>query len=111
MNTPMDFIFEFEDIARDFKMIDENDYSVIVKYDDDAIWKINELEYGYITRDKLRSIQKYIVNLSIYEYTKLKEINALKSIGEHMSILISREDYSDETGIIVPDQLGIAEFI
>ncbi|HEY8420630.1 MAG TPA: CRISPR-associated helicase Cas3' [Thermoclostridium sp.] len=111
MNTPTDFNFEFEDIARDFKMIDENDYSVIVKYNDDAVKKINELEYGYFTRDKLRSIQKYIVSLSVHEYRKLKEINALKAIGEHMSILVSGEDYSDETGIIVPDQLGIADFI
>jgi len=111
MNSPMDFNFDFEDIARDFKMIDENDYSVIVKYNDDAVKKINELKYSYFTKEKLRSIQKYVVSLSMQEYGKLKEINALEVIGNRMSILVSGEDYSAETGIIVPDQWGIAEFI
>jgi CRISPR-associated endonuclease/helicase Cas3 len=109
--SPMDFNFDFEDIARDFRMIEDNNYSVIVKYNDDAKRKINELEYGYYTRDKLRSLQKYTVSLSILEYNKLRDINAVKGLGENIGILLSTEDYSDEIGIKMPDQLGIAEFI
>jgi CRISPR-associated endonuclease/helicase Cas3 len=105
-----DFNFDFEDIAHDFRMIDDNNYSVIVRYNDDAEKKINELEYGYYTRDKLRSLQKYTVSLSIQEYSKLKDINAIKGMGDSISILISEEDYSAEIGIKMPDQLGIAEF-
>lgn len=109
-NSPMDFDFDFEGIARDFKMIDDNKYSVIVRYNNDAEKKINELEYGYYSRDKLRSMQKYTVGLSIHEFSKLREIGAVKELGENIGILISREDYSEEIGIKVPDQLGIAEF-
>lgn len=105
-----DFNFDFEDIAHDFKMIDENSYSVIVRYNDDAEKKINELEYGYYTRDKLRSLQKYTVGLSLNELIKLKDINAVKELGTNTYMLVSREDYSDETGVKMPDQLGIAEF-
>ncbi len=108
--SPMDFNFDFEDIARDFKMIEDNDYSVIVKYNDDAKSKINELVYGYYTRDKLRSVQKYTVNLSVHEYNKLRDIKAINGLGEKVGFLVSKEDYSDEIGIIIPDQLGIAEF-
>ena len=69
--SPMDFDFDFEDIARDFKMIEGNDYSVIVNYNDDAEGRINELVYGYYTRGKLRSLQKYC-KLKVHEYNKLK---------------------------------------
>ena len=108
--SPIDFNFDFEDIARDFNMIEDNNYSVIIKYNDDAKRKINELEYGYYTRDKLRSVQKYSVSLSIHEYNKLRDINAVKGIGKNIGILISVEDYSDEIGINIPDNLGIAVF-
>lgn len=108
--SPIDFNFDFEDIAHDFNMIEDNNYSVIIKYNDDAKRKINELEYGYYTRDKLRSVQKYSVSLSIHEYNKLRDINAVKGIGKNIGILISVEDYSDEIGINIPDNLGIAVF-
>jgi len=106
-----EFNFDFEDIAHDFKMIEDNNYSVIVKYNDDAKRKINELEYGFYTRDKLRSVQKYTINLSVYEYNILRNINAVKELGKNIGVLISAEDYSDEIGIKMPEQLGIAEFI
>jgi len=109
--SPLDFDFDFEDIAGDFKIIDDNNYSVIVGYNDEAIKKIKELEYGYLSRDKLRSLQKYTVSLNIHEYNKLREVKAVKELGEKTGILISEEDYSKEIGIIIPEQLGIAEFI
>jgi len=109
-NSLHSFNFDFEDIARDFKMIEDNNYSVIVKYNDDAIRKINELEYGYYTKDKLRSLQKYSVSLGIYEFNILRSINAIKVLGENTGILISSDDYSSDIGIIIPDKLGIAEF-
>ena len=111
LTSPMDFNFDFEDIARDFKMIDDNNYSVIVRYNDDAERKISELEYGYYTRDKLRSLQKYTVSLSWNEFNMLRDVGAVKAIGENLGILFSREDYSNEIGLKMPDQLGIAEFL
>lgn len=109
--SPADFNFDFEDIARDFKMIDDNNYSVIIRYNDDAEKKINELIYGYYSRDILRSLQKYTVSLNIYEFNQLKDVNTVEVIGERLCVLRSAEDYSDEIGVKMPDQLGIAEFI
>jgi CRISPR-associated helicase Cas3 len=106
-----DFNFDFEDIAHDFRMIDDNNYSVIVMYNDDAVKKINELEYGYYTRDKLRSLQKCTVSLNINEYNMLREIKAVKELDKSIGILISKEDYSTEIGIKMPEELGIAEFV
>ncbi|MGI6778865.1 MAG: CRISPR-associated helicase Cas3' [Acetivibrionales bacterium] len=111
ISTPKDFIFDFEDIAHDFKMIDDDTCSVIVGYDDEAIRKIKALEYGQLSKANLRSLQKYTVSLNKYEYNKLKEIKAIKEYGENIGILLSREDYSDKTGIIILNQLGIAEFV
>lgn len=109
--SPMDFDFEFEDIAHAFKMIEDNNYSIIVKYNEEAKKGINDLEHGYYTKDKLRSLQKYTISLNKHEYRNLRNTNAVKDIGEKIAILISPEDYSNEIGIIMPDQLGIAEFI
>lgn len=110
-NQRTDFIFDFEDIARDFKMIDDDTYSVIVKYNDDAEKKINDLLSGGLTRDKLRSLQKYTVSLNRHEFNRLRDINAVKCIGENIGILISPEDYSKEIGIVFPEHLGVAEFV
>jgi hypothetical protein len=56
-------------------------------------------------------VQKYTIGLSINEYNKLRDINAIKELEENIGILISKEDYSEEIGIKMPIQLGIAEFI
>lgn len=108
---PPAFCFDFEDIACDFAMIEDNGCSVIVPYNDDAKQKIEKLEYSGVTRDLLCAVQKYTVNLSRYEYSKLREIHAVEEIGENIGILVSDKDYSKETGIIFPESLGIAEFI
>lgn len=110
MSSPADFNFDFEDIARKFRMIEDNSYSVIVRYNDDADRRINDLESGCCTIDNLRLIQKYTVNVSENEFSKLIEINAVKELGENTCILISREDYSDEIGLELPEQLGFTEF-
>ena len=109
-SAPKDFIFDFEDIAHDFKIIDDDTCSVIIPYDSDAIKKIRALEYGSYSKNNLRFLQKYTVNLLKYEYNTLKEINAIKEIGQDIGILLSLGDYSDKTGIIIPDQLGTAAF-
>lgn len=111
ISTKKDFIFDFEDIANDFKMIDDNTCSVIVPYNDDAKQKIYKLEYGYCNKTNLRSLQKYTVNLNIYEYNKLREIRAIKTYGESIGILLSEADYCSNTGIIIPDKLGEASFL
>ncbi len=107
---PFDFYFDFGDIAKNFKMIDDNTCSVVVKYNDDAKKKIAELEYGYYSRKKLRPLQKYTVSLSIYEYNKLREIRAVEELSENLGILISEQSYKNKTGLVIP-QLGIAEFM
>lgn len=108
---PPDFWFDFADIARDFAMIEDNGCSVIVPYNDDAKRIITELEHAGVTRDLLRSAQKYTVRLNRYEYSKLREIRAVKEIGENIGILLSDEDYSKDTGLTFPEALGIGEFI
>ena len=73
--------------------------------------EIRQLEYGDVSKNKLRSLQKYTVSLARHEYNKLKDINAINEIGENIGILISPEDYSQDTGVQIVDQLGIALFL
>ncbi|MGE5612818.1 MAG: CRISPR-associated helicase Cas3' [Bacillota bacterium] len=105
-----DFIFDFEDIARDFKIIEDNMCSVIVGYNDDAEKNIRNLIYGNFSKDKLRSVQKYTVNLHIHEYKEMAEMKAIKEIATNTGILVSLEDYSGKTGIVIPGSLGEADF-
>lgn len=107
--SPGNFNFDFEDIANAFKLINDTNCSVIVEFNDDAKKKIQELEYDQYTRDKLRSLQKYTVSLSIHEFNRLSEAKSIKLLAENIGVLVSA--YSEEIGIIMPDQLGIAEFV
>ncbi len=108
---PNDFIFDFEDIANDFKIIDNDTCTVIIKFNEEASKLIDTCMYKGFSKKDLRALQRYSINLFRYDYNKLKEINAIQEIEKDIGFLRSNEDYSLKTGIIIPEQLGIAEFL
>ncbi|MCK4257577.1 MAG: CRISPR-associated helicase Cas3' [Halanaerobiales bacterium] len=95
--------FPFVEIARKFKLIENNTLSVIVPADDRCKDLIKQLKYAPSTYKLLRKLQPYIVNLYENEFRKLMEtggISAIDSEKTFYAISDMKKFYNEHTGIV-----------
>lgn len=107
-----EFRFNFKEIARNFKLIDDDSCSVLVGYDDEAEGEIENFKDNYFepTRQKMRSLQKYIVNIHRYEYENMIKANRLLKVQDNISILIDEKEYLQDTGLNMDVEYGVGLF-
>lgn len=105
------FDFPFEDIGKDFKLIDEDTYSVIIPYDDKAKELIQSLKYCEFFGEILRALQGYSVNIYESEYNKLFAAGKLEFYKQDIAVLRSMDDYNEATGINIDIESGIGIFV
>lgn len=105
-------LFDFEDIANDFKLIENDTRSIIIPYNDEAKRFIHQLYHAEQVGGLLRSLQKYTVN--VYE----PEFQGLFSAGKldmpKMDIYVLKEDdemYSKHTGLKIIRESGNGIYI
>jgi CRISPR-associated helicase Cas3/CRISPR-associated endonuclease Cas3-HD len=95
------FSFEFETIAEQYKLIDNNTYSVIIPFDKNAEEMLND------PLRHLRELQRYTVN--VYEKDILNI--SVRKIADQIYVLDCgsaeqlRENYSDKIGLILSQKL------
>lgn len=104
------FNFNFADVARDFKLIEDNTHSVIIPYDEKAKELIKELRNSKYMGKILRSLQSYTVNIYHNEYMALFNSGKLDVVND-IAILKSIDYYDEKTGIKIDIQMGIGVFI
>lgn len=104
------FTYPFEDIARDFKLMEENTVSVIIPFDCLAVRKINELRYVDFIGEILKSLQGYTVNIYEREYNNLYGAGKIELVQKDIAVLRSMEDYSEEMGINIEIKSGVGLF-
>jgi len=77
----MKFEFQFRTFAQKFNMIDnKKQISIIVKYkSNDSL--IKHLRFQGASKDLLRKLQRYIVNVPIYTFNKIREANYVEDIN------------------------------
>lgn len=114
------FNFSFQDISRDFKLIEDSAIPVIIPFDDKACTLIDRLKYSEYKSSILRSLQGYTVNIYINEYDNLFGMGALEFItngeivNKDMAILkrdLFNDLYDKNTGLKVKEETGIAIYI
>lgn len=105
--------FDFKTAAEEFRLIDSNNYSVIIPYDDTAISLIEEAKFNPYPRSIARKLQPYTISIYEYEYKALLNNGVLKSVNESFVILDNFEkNYDKKTGLIIPNNdLGEAIFL
>lgn len=107
--------FDFKDYSDKFKMINNNTYSVICPYNDEAKDIIDEIKrqikFGMLSKSLIRKAQKYIVTLYDYEIKTLTENHCVSQISKSMFILEDMNMYDkDRTGIELEIETGLAIF-
>jgi CRISPR-associated endonuclease/helicase Cas3 len=90
--------FPFAAIAGEFKLIDENTCPIVVPFDKDACALIAQLRTGKPTRELLRAIQPYTVNVYPNHYKALEDGSWLEVLDEELVVLADGK-YSDKTGL------------
>lgn len=82
-----EFNFQFKTFAEKFNMIDSSkQYSIIVHFKSDKSRKdsqklIDQLKYAGVSKDLLRKLQRYIVNVPINIFNNIKEANYVEDIN------------------------------
>lgn len=75
------FEFQFREFAEIFNIIDdEKQISIIVRYKNSSTL-IDQLVFAGASKDLLRKLQRYIVNVPIYTFNKIREANYIKNIN------------------------------
>ncbi|NWF51003.1 MAG: hypothetical protein HXY49_10740 [Ignavibacteriaceae bacterium] len=81
VNSATDFEFKFRTYAEKFNMIDNRkQMSIIVRYKNSNIL-IDQLRHTGASKELLRKLQRYIVNVPFYLFNKIREANYIGDVN------------------------------
>jgi CRISPR-associated endonuclease/helicase Cas3 len=90
--------FAFEDIAA-FKMIDSAQQAIVIAVEDEALALVKKLEYKEYSKNILRKLQQYSVQVYPNQFAELHGWLEEPSKGIFVLSLKSKEMYDKETGL------------
>lgn len=104
--------FDFKTAAENFKLIQNNTYSIVIPYNEEAEKLINEAQFSPYPRSVARKLQPYTISIYEYEYKALLKNAVLKTINDSFIVLDNfKDNYNQSTGLIIPkDTYGEAIF-
>ncbi len=82
--------FPFQDVSDDFRLIDQNTYSVVVPYNEESNYMIENIDYFNI-----RQLQKYVVQVPHYDFEKYYDSGLLEKKKEGIYVLTNKEYYTN----------------
>ncbi|MCF8020289.1 MAG: CRISPR-associated helicase Cas3' [Vallitaleaceae bacterium] len=103
--------FDFKTIADDFRLIQDNSIAIIIPYNDQARKWIEEVKYIEYPSKLLRALQPYTVSIYENEYEALVGSGKIQMIREGVNVLSSKDDYSEDTGLIITFERGVGIYI
>lgn len=87
----------FKEYAEQFKIIDDNSYSITVARDDNSQKLIEQLKFTGLVSG--RKLQKYTCSVSLSEFNALREQGAVDDYGSGIWCLTNPDYYDDSEGI------------
>lgn len=98
--------FPFADVAKAFKLIEDNTLPVLIPLDDTARLLLDRLKSGERNRGLLRKIGPYCVNVYENHLKALREAGMVEPLDSELYVLMRAGDYSCETGLPLTVQGG-----
>ena len=103
--------FPFTEIAKDFQLIEQSTHSVLIPLEEKAAALADRLRAGERSLELLRAVGHYCVNIYDGEFTALRDAGKLECIDNgEISILLDSEAYSEQKGLAVKAESGVAFF-
>ncbi len=100
----------FAEIAKRFKLIENDTRSVFVPLDEEAGRIAERLKGGEYSRDLLRTAAPYIVSIYPNHFEALAGVGALTQLNDELAILEDMSKYHDKTGLELDVENGIGLF-
>ena len=100
----------FAEIAKRFKLIENDTRSVFVPLDEEAERIAERLKSGEYSRDLLRTAAPYIVSIYPNHFEALAGVGALTQLNDELAILEDMSKYHDKTGLELDVETGIGLF-
>lgn len=103
----------FTEIAKDFKLIEEDSRPVFIPVDDDLDNQkiLAQLRSGVCNRSILRKANQYMVGVYENQFRKLEETNKLDALDFGLYVLTDPAAYNPDTGLVVNMEDGIGIFL
>ncbi|HHV97073.1 MAG TPA: CRISPR-associated helicase Cas3' [Clostridiaceae bacterium] len=113
---PVEFNFNFKDIADKFKLIEEDTYPIIIPYTKNGQDKkvgelINSLRYSEYISSVIQALQGYTINVYKSEFDWLLGVDKLEHIRKDIFILKDMSIYDNKTGLRITKESGIGIYI
>jgi CRISPR-associated endonuclease/helicase Cas3 len=103
----VDWLFDFAEIARRFRMIEDEAEPVLIPFDDEARRLLGVLRaiQDRPPRDVMRKLQSYVVGLRTREVAGLIASGAAQTLGKHERLfeLVAEGLYRDDVGLLFED--------
>ena len=91
----------FRTVAEQFHIIEENTRSILIPREPEAAKLADQLRYGVKTRQLMRQISRYSVNVFQTIYDDLNGAGMLEELDESTAILRDGKQYLDDVGLNV----------
>lgn len=98
--------FEFRSASGAFKLIEENTVPVIVPYDRQARYLLEQLKVSDYPRSLMRRLQLYTVNVYEHEFKALEGAGLIDVYADSYAILNDPGHYDPRTGLILSESRG-----
>lgn len=92
------FDISFRTAAQKFRMIEDEQDQIIVRYDDRAKQAVEDLRDQGAKRAILRALQRYVVPVSKADITRLRTEQAVEEVADGVTVLI-KDDLYDRDGV------------
>lgn len=98
------FSFPFQNIARDYSMIEAHLKPVIIEFDEEATALISSLKFAESVGGIARQLQRYLVQIPDKGFKELQQSGAIQTIeperfGDQFWVLINKDLYNDVAGL------------
>lgn len=100
--------WQFSQIAKDFRLIENDMLPIIVPYNDEAIRLMEALRYTQYTGSILRKLQQYTVQVYKNQHNLLNECGCIDILHDRYSLLLE-ENYTSQQGIRLPEDIFVPE--
>lgn len=91
----------FKDVAAQFRMIDDSGAAVLVAFDDRARRVLDELRYVGPSRERLRRLQPYTVNVYPDALKQLGARGGVELLHESFYVLVDNASYDGNLGLLL----------
>ncbi|MDK2800776.1 MAG: CRISPR-associated endonuclease/helicase Cas3 [Clostridiales bacterium] len=95
--------FPFLKVANEFRIIENDMYSIIVPYDERCIKLIDEARWNSYPAGLMRQFQPYTVSIYHFEFMKLLDNRQIETINGIFHVLSDRSCYDSEVGLVIEE--------